>query len=163
MIVQKAIIKTLWSEAIVWAHRLLLKTERPDGRSAVSGKWDSAWGSTEGCRLGEGGVPLCMESWIHKVWMVGEILFQRRPYAPFQGEGSKTFSYVCLRFSLPSQSPPVLWPSYQHILRWKYVLNHSVLSTVCLSFLFSVSMADSDLVFWPAHGVAATTQLLTER
>lgn len=29
------------------------------------------------------GVPLCMESWIHKVWMVGEILFQRRPYAPF--------------------------------------------------------------------------------
>lgn len=75
--------------------------------------------------VGEGGVPLCMESWIHNVWMVGEILFQRRPYAPFQGEGSKTFSSVCLRFSLPSQSPPVLWPSYQHILHWKYVPNHS--------------------------------------
>lgn len=31
----------------------------------------------------------------------------------------------------------------------------AVLSTVCLSFLFSVTVADTDLDFRPAHGVAA--------
>lgn len=129
--------KNVWSEAIPWAHRLLLKTERHDRRTAVSGKLKFCMGQHR--RLQTGGCWVAWRPGFNKVWMTREILFRRRPYAPFQGEGSKTFNYVFLSFSLPSQSPSVLWPSYQHILHWKYGLTHSS-AQYCLPLFSLISI-----------------------
>lgn len=162
MIVRKAVFwKNLSSKAIPWAHNLLLKTERHDGRTAVSGRLRFCVGQHR--RLQTGGCRVAWRPGFNKVWMIGELLFQRRPYVTCQGEGSKTLSSESRFLISPSVSSCALTflPTHFALATWSESQqcsgpSASLFSSQCF-------MGDPDLGFGQTYAVAATTWPLRKR